>query len=168
MVPAPEDCADELDLIRSRAAQIPEPLRAILTQDRPLDFRLIDPAEPFSKPAPTTPSGARRLAWFRLRERIPDAPMLHHAVLAYASDYGFLPTVLRPHGVTMRDPRLFMASLDHTLWLHRGFRADEWLLYTSDAPSAYDARGFVRGQIFAQDGRLVASTAQEGLVRLKE
>jgi len=166
-VPSPDECPGELELIRSRAAQIPEALRAILTQDRPLDFRLIDPADPFSKPAPTTPSGARRLVWFRLRERIPDAPMLHQAVLAYASDYGFLPTVLRPHGVTFRDPRLFMASLDHTIWFHRPFRADEWLLYASDAPSAYDARGFVRGQIFTQDGRLVASAAQEGLVRLK-
>jgi acyl-CoA thioesterase-2 len=167
-VPPPEDCPEELALIRSLADRIPEPLRAILTQDRPLEFRLVDPADPYSKPVKSPPDGARRLVWFRLRERIPDAPMLHHAVLAYASDYGFLPTVLRPHGVAFRDPRLFMASLDHTLWLHRPFRADEWLLYAADAPTAYDARGFVRGQVFTRDGRLVASAAQEGLVRLKE
>jgi acyl-CoA thioesterase-2 len=167
-VPAPEDCPEELEMIRERAAQIPEPLRAILTQDRPLEFRLIDPADPFAQPAASAPDGARRLAWFRLRERIADAPMLHQAVLAYASDYGFLPTALRPHGIAFRDRRLFMASLDHTLWLHRPFRADEWLLYASDSPSAFDARGFVRGQIFTRDGRLVASTAQEGLVRLRE
>jgi acyl-CoA thioesterase II len=166
--PSPDECPDELELIRSRAAQIPESLRTILTQDRPLDFRLIEPADPFSKPVATTPGGARRMVWFRLRERIPDARMLHQAVLAYASDYGFLPTVLRPHGVSFRDPRLFMASLDHTLWLHRPFRADEWLLYASDAPSTFDARGFVRGQIFTQDGRLVATAAQEGLIRIKE
>lgn len=166
-VPAPEDCPEELDLIRSRAAEIPESLRAILTQDRPLDFRLIEPADPFSKPVATTPDGARRLVWFRLRERIADAPMLHQAVLAYASDYGFLPTALRPHGISSRDPRLIMASLDHTLWLHRPFRADEWLLYANDSPTAFDARGFVRGQVFSREGHLVASVAQEGLVRMR-
>ena len=167
-VPAPEDCPEELDLVRQHAAQIPEPLRTILTQDRPLEFRLIEPADPFAAPVATTPEGARRRVWFRLRERIADTPMLHQAVLAYASDYGFLPTALRPHGVAFRDPRLFMASLDHTLWLHRPFRADEWLLYVTDAPSVFDARGFVRGQIFTRDGRLVASAAQEGLVRLRK
>jgi acyl-CoA thioesterase-2 len=166
-VPAPEECPDELELIRARADRIPEPLRAIITQDRPLEFRLITPRDPFSKPAATTPEGAVRQVWFRLRERIPDTPMLHQAVLAYASDYGFLPTSLLPHGVAFRDPRLIIASLDHTLWLHRPFRADEWLLYTCDAPAAFDARGFVRGQIFTRDGKLVASAAQEGLIRMK-
>jgi acyl-CoA thioesterase-2 len=166
-VPAPEECPDELELIRSRADRIPEPLRAIITQDRPLEFRLVTPRDPFSKPAATTPEGAVRQVWFRLRERIPDTPMLHQAVLAYASDYGFLPTSLLPHGVAFRDPRLIIASLDHTLWLHRPFRADEWLLYTCDAPAAFDARGFVRGQIFTRDGKLVASAAQEGLIRMK-
>lgn len=166
-VPAPEECPDELELIRSRADKIPEPLRAILTQERPLEFRLITPRDPFGKPAATTPEAATRQVWFRLRERIPDAPMLHQAVLAYASDYGFLPTSLMPHGVAFRDPRLIIASLDHTLWLHRPFRADEWLLYVSDSPAAFDARGFVRGQIFTRDGKLAASVAQEGLIRMK-
>ena len=142
-------------------------MRGILTQDRPLDFRLISPADPFSKPAVTSAGEARRQVWFRVRERIPDAPILHQAVLAYASDYGFLPTALQPHGVVFRDPKLVMASLDHTLWLHRPFRADDWLLYCADSPSAFDARGFVRGQVFTRDGALVASVAQEGLIRMK-
>lgn len=166
-VPSPEECPDELELIRSRADRIPEALRTIITQDRPLEFRLITPRDPFSKREPTTPEGAVRQVWFRLRERIPDTPMLHQAVLAYASDYGFLPTSLLPHGVAFRDPRLIIASLDHTLWLHRPFRADEWLLYTCDSPAAFDARGFVRGQVFTRDGKLVASAAQEGLIRMK-
>jgi acyl-CoA thioesterase II len=166
-VPAPEDCPEELELIRQNADRIPEHVREILTQDRPLEFRLITPASPFEKPVAMPPAGAKRQAWFRLRERIPDAPILHHAVLAYASDYGFLPTSLRPHGLSWRDPKLIIASLDHTLWVHRPFRADEWLLYSCDSPSGFGARGFVRGQIFTRDGTLVASTAQEGLIRLR-
>lgn len=167
-VPAPEDLPSELDLIRANAERIPEPLRPILTQDRPLDFRPITPASPFEQPVATEPSGAKRQAWFRLKEKIPDTPILHHAVLAYASDYGFLPTSLRPHGVSWRDPRLIIASLDHSLWIHRPFRADDWLLYSCDSPSAFGARGFVRGQIFTRDGQLVASTAQEGLIRMRD
>ena len=167
-VPAPEGLPDELELIRSRADRIPEPIRAILTQDRPLEFRLITPADPFAKPAASAPADAKRQVWFRVRERIPDSPILHQAVLAYASDYGFLPTALQPHGIGFRDQRLMMASLDHTLWLHRPFRADEWMLYTSDSPSAFGARGFVRGQVFSQNGTLIASVAQEGLMRIKQ
>jgi acyl-CoA thioesterase II len=166
-VPAPEDCPEELTLIRENVDRIPEHLREILTQDRPLEFRLINPASPFAQPVVVDPDGAKRQAWFRLRERIPDAPILHHAVLAYASDYGFLPTSLRPHGVSWRDPKLIIASLDHTLWVHRPFRADDWLLYSCDSPSGFGARGFVRGQVFTRDGTLVASTAQEGLIRIR-
>lgn len=167
-VAAPEDCPEELELVRANADKIPEPLRGILTQDRPLEIRLITPNDPFRTREAVPASEAKRQVWFRLRERMPDDLMYHHAVLAYASDYGFLPTALLPHGVGFRDPRLIIASLDHTLWLHRPFRADEWLLYTSDAPTAFGARGFVRGQIFTRSGQLVASAAQEGLIRLRE
>jgi acyl-CoA thioesterase-2 len=167
-VPAPDTLPSELELIRARADKIAEPLRTILTQDRPLDIRPITPADPFAKPEQRQPVTAQRQLWFRLTERIPDALMLHQAVLAYASDYGFLPTALLPHGVAFRDPKLFIASLDHTVWFHRPFRADEWLLYVSDSPSAFGARGFVRGQVFSQDGTMVASMAQEGLIRLRE
>lgn len=141
----------------------PEALRAIVTQDRPLEFRRVHPSKLFERER-TDASGAKRMMQFKLRERIGDAPILHQATLAYASDYGFLPTSLQPHGVSWRDPRLIIASLDHTLWLHRPFRADEWLLYVNDSPTAFGARGFVRGQVFTRNGQLVASSAQEGLI----
>ncbi len=166
-VPAPEECPEELELVRANVDRIPEPLRQILTQDRPLEIRLISPNDPFRKREPVPPAEVKRQLWFRVREKIGDDMILHHAVLAYASDYGFLPTALLPHGVSFRDPRLMIASLDHTLWLHRPFRADEWLLYTSDSPSAFGSRGFVRGQVFTRDGLLVASAAQEGLIRMR-
>ena len=167
-VPHPDTLGSELDLIRARADKIAEPLRSIVTQDRPIDVRPITPADPWVKPEKPGPVTAQRQLWFRLAEPIADTLLLHQAVLAYASDYGFLPTALLPHGVALRDPRLFIASLDHTVWFHRPFRADEWLLYVSDSPSAFGARGFVRGQVFRQDGTMVASMAQEGLIRLRE
>jgi acyl-CoA thioesterase-2 len=166
-VPPPEELEDELDVIRANVDRYPEALRAIVTQDRPLEFRRVHPRKLF-EPVPSDAASAKRMVWFKLRERIPDALILHQATLAYASDYGFLPTSLQPHGVSWRDPRLIIASLDHTLWLHRPFRADEWLLYVNDSPSAFGARGFVRGQVFTRDGLLVASAAQEGLIRLRE
>lgn len=162
-VPAPESLAPELDLIREMADRIPEPLRGFLTQDRPIDFRPVDPYDPFRaevrEPA--------RHVWFRALAALPDERIIHQAVLAYASDYGLLPTALNPHGVPFRDRRLQLASLDHSVWMHRPFRADEWLLYAMDSPVAAGARGFTRGAIYARDGALVASVAQEGLMRLK-
>ena len=107
-----------------------------------------------------------RRAWFRADGRLPDDPWIHQAVLAYASDYGLLVTALQPHGIAYRTRGLQLASLDHSLWMHRPFRADEWLLYTMDSPVTYGARGFVRGTIHSQSGELVASVAQEGLIRL--
>ncbi len=167
-VPDPESLTNDLELIRARKELIPEHLRAVLTQDRPIDLRSITPSDPFAPAKPGRPEDARRQVWFRLTERISDATIMHQAVLAYASDYGFLPTALLPHGIAFRDPRLMIASLDHTVWMHRPFRADEWLLYVSDSPSAAGARGFVRGQVFTREGALVASVAQEGLIRLRE
>lgn len=166
-VPPPESLTDEIELVRARQELLPADLRQIITQDRPLDFRPITHPDPYSVQEVTSPENARRKVWFRIKERMPDTPMLHQAVLAFASDYGFLTTALIPHGVGFRDPTLFLASLDHTLWLHRPFRADEWLLYTTDSPTAHGARGFVRGQIFTRSGDLVASTAQEGLMRVR-
>ncbi len=167
-VPDPESLTPELYLIRANAHLIPEPIRAIWTQDRPIDLRLISPRNPFVPGEAVGPVEARRAVWFRVVERIPDPMIVHQAVLAYASDYGFLPTALLPHGLTMRDRRVQIASLDHTLWMHRPFRADEWLLYVSDSPSAHGARGFVRGQVFTRDGQLIASVAQEGLIRVRD
>ena len=112
---------------------------------------------------PRTPPGQR--VWFRAAGDLPDDPLLHVCVLAYASDLTLLSSTLRPHGVSRRSPDLRMASLDHAMWFHRPFRADQWLLYDQFSPSASGARGLASGRIFTQDGRLVASVVQEGLIR---
>ena len=160
-VPEPDTLVSELELIRQQADRIPEQYRRVLTQDRPIDFRIVDPPDPFD-PAATPPV---RHVWFRVNGAMPDGVLIHQAALAYASDYGMLATVLQPHGLSIRSPKLQVASLDHALWFHRPFRTDEWLLYALDSPAASGARGFARGSVFAQDGTLVASVAQEGLIR---
>ena len=106
--------------------------------------------------------------WMRAVERLPDDPLLHAAVLAYSSDYSLLEPVLRRHGLVWTDRRLRVASLDHSMWFHRDVRVDDWLLYAQQSPSAVSGRGLSIGEIFSQDGTLVATTAQEGMVRLKE
>jgi len=162
-VPPPESIESELDILRGRENELPASLRKVLTQDRPLDFRSVAPRDPIEH----EPGEPLRQVWFKCIESLPNEPIVHQAILAYASDYGMLPTALLPHDVSYRDPQLMLASLDHTLWMHRDFRADDWLLYSIDSPSASGARGFVRGQVFTRDGRLVASVAQEGLIRMR-
>lgn len=162
--PDPESLVPELERIREIADELPEELRDVLTQDRPLDIRTVDPVDltdPRKRPA-------RRRMWFRAFGEIPDDLLRHQALLAYASDYGLLATVLQPHGVTIRTPGMQVASLDHALWFHRPVRMDEWHLYVVDSPSAAGARGFARGSIYSRDGALVASVAQEGLIRLRD
>lgn len=163
-VPPPESLAPELDLIREMADRIPEPLRTVLTQDRPVDFRPVNPIDPF---APGVPHAPERHVWFKTVNPLPDETLLHQAVLAYVSDYGLITTALQPHGLTFRSRGLQMASLDHSLWLHREFHVDDWLLYAMDSPVAAGARGFARGRIYTRDGVLVASVAQEGLMRVR-
>jgi acyl-CoA thioesterase-2 len=160
-VPPPEELESELNLLREMAERIPETLRDVLTQDRPLDFRPVEVIDPF-RPTPRPP---RRHYWLRANGALPDATLHHQAVLAYASDYGLLGTALMPHGLSIRQPDMQVATLDHAIWFHRAFRADEWLLYAMDAPAAAGARGFTRGSIYTRDGVLVASVAQEGLMR---
>ena len=161
-VPDPDHLTPDLEQIRERAAQLPAELREVLTQDRPIDFRSVHSHVPGSKKGEP-----QRFSWFRIDGTLPDDQITQQAVLAYASDYGLLPTALLPHGVSYRDPRLQLASLDHTIWFHRPFRADAWLLYVMDSPTAAGARGFTRGQVYTRSGVLVASVAQEGLIRLR-
>jgi acyl-CoA thioesterase II len=104
--------------------------------------------------------------WLRAVGSMPEGTLQHQAALAYASDYGLLATAVQPHGLTIRSPRLQAATLDHAIWFHRPFRMDEWLLYDMDSPAAAGARGFARGSVYTRDGTLVASVAQEGLIRL--
>jgi acyl-CoA thioesterase II len=163
-VPAPEELTSELELIRSVADRIPARLREIYTQDRPLEVRPVDPLDPF---APERREAVKHL-WIRASGAMDGAPLSHQSVLAYASDYGLLGAALLPHGLTFQMPHLQAATLDHVIWFHRPFRVDEWLLYTVDSPTAGGARGFTRGSVYTRDGVLVASVAQEGLLRLRE
>jgi acyl-CoA thioesterase-2 len=160
-VTPPESLVNELDLIRGMAERIPESLRKVITQDRPIDFRPVSPIDPFH---PEKREPVRHL-WLRAIDRLPDEPLIHQAVLAYASDYGLLGTALLPHGIAPRSPAIQLATLDHAFWAHRPFRADEWLLYAMDSPAAAGARGFTRGSFYTRDGTLVAAVAQEGLMR---
>jgi acyl-CoA thioesterase II len=163
-VPQPETLTSESELIRAMKDRIPESLRDVLMQEQPIDVRPVDPINPMH----TQKSEPVRRSWFRAMGRLPDAPWIHQAVLAYASDYRLLLTALQPHGIAYRSQGLQLASLDHSLWMHRPFRADEWLLYSTDSPITSGARGFVRGTIYSQSGELVASIAQEGLIRVRK
>lgn len=160
-VPAPDGLMSELEIAQKYAAHIPEPFRKIALADRPIEIRpvqrynLLDP-----KPAPP-----RRQLWYRATGRLPDDPAVHRYLLAYASDFNFLVTAMLPHGASWVTPGMQVASLDHAMWFHRPFRMDEWLLYDVESPSANGARGLVTGRFYAQDGTLVASVVQEGLIR---
>jgi acyl-CoA thioesterase II len=162
-VPGPDGLESELSRIRAGAHMIPEHVRPVLTQDRPVDFRPID-LDPFDE----TPRAAERTMWIRAIGSMPDDTLSHQAVLAYASDYGLLATAVQPHGMSIRNPQLQAATLDHAIWFHRPFRVDEWLLYSMDSPAAAGARGFARGSVFTTRGQLVASIAQEGLIRVRK
>jgi acyl-CoA thioesterase II len=163
-VPPPEELPRELDLVRRIADRIPRRLREIYTQDRPIEMRPVAPVDPF---APERRAPAKHV-WLRTVGEMPDDPRLHQGVLAYASDYGLLGAALLPHALTLQQPDLQAATLDHAMWFHRPFRMDDWLLYSMDSPAAANARGFTRGSVFTRDGTLVASVAQEGLIRLHE
>ena len=158
----PDAVLTEAELRERYADRVPEHVRAMMLTPRPIEMRHLEPrhwmgAEP-SAPVSNT--------WFRAAARLPDDPKLHRAVLAYASDMTLLGTCALPHGLSWTLGNLMGVSLDHAIWFHDpDVRADEWLLYTCDSPWADRARGFNRGRIFAQDGRLVAEVAQEGLVR---
>ncbi len=159
-VPGPEGLASEDQRIRENAALIPEPLREKLMADRPIEVRVVNPVNPF-KPTKRPP---RRAAWIRTNGEMPEDPAAHRYLLAYASDFGLVAVTTYPHGHTWWEPEMQVASIDHAMWFHRPVRMDRWLLYVMDSPSASGARGLARGQIF-QDGVLVASTVQEGLIR---
>ncbi len=162
--PDPDSLASEQQLAQAYADKIPEPLRSRALSDRPIEVRPVDPVNPLT-PKVRPP---HRMIWYRAAERLPDALAMHQYLLAYASDFYFLGTAMRPHGVSPLMPTIQAASLDHSMWFHRPFRLDEWLLYVIDSPSASGARGLARGQFFDRKGRLVASTAQEGLMRRRE
>ena len=161
-VAGPEGLADLTEVAAEGLARVPEKMRRFLTDQRPFEFRPVDPVN-FAAPEKRAPL---KHIWIRAAGELPDDPKLHQSLLAYVSDYELLGTSTLPHGLPFATGQVQMASLDHALWFHRAFRVDRWLLYSMDSPNAGGARGFARGQIFDQSGQLIASTAQEGLVRL--
>ena len=161
-VPQPEDLEPVLTPAPEVLAKLPAKMQRWLSRMGPFEIRPVYPRDEI-KPPKRPPY---QHVWFRLSERVGDAPELHRALLAYASDFHLLGTATFPHGISYYHPNVQMASLDHALWFHRPFRADDWLLYSIDSPSAQDGRGLARGMVFDRRGKLVASTAQEGLIRV--
>jgi acyl-CoA thioesterase II len=160
-VPAPESLADQTSLPPEIGRHLPERLREFFAKPRPFVFRVVN-----SEGANGRPEMSRQI-WFKALGRLPDDERLHRNLLAYASDFFLLGTSMLPHRTAEFAGRLVMASLDHAIWFHRPLRVDDWLLYAMQSPSASGARGFAQAGIFSRDGRLVATTAQEGLVRIK-
>ena len=160
-VPPPEDLPSEAEIKSSVLPRMPDPVRAYYERERPIELKPVE----FGRYTSREPGEPRFHVWIRATGRLPDDPAIHQCVLAYASDMTLLDSSLIPHGRTVFDRAIQGASLDHALWLHRPFRADDWLLYAHDTPSASGARGFARGLIFTRRGELVASVAQEGLIR---
>lgn len=149
------------DLVRQYGDKLPENIRKFLEIDRPIEFKPVELVNPDLRGA----APPMRHVWMRSKGPMPDHHTLHQCVLAYASDYNLLTTALLPHGNEASFGDYMLASLDHAMWFHRDFRIDDWLLYAVDSPSASNARGFTRGSVFTQDGKLVASVVQEGLMR---
>ncbi|MCJ2144682.1 acyl-CoA thioesterase II [Methylobacterium sp. E-066] len=164
-VAGPDGLLDGKALAASGATGMPEAVAAYFGRERPIELRPVD----LDRYTARRKGGARPEpvfnVWLRAASALPDDPALHRAVLAYASDMTLLDVSLIPHASSVFDPNIQAASLDHALWFHRPVRIDDWLLYAQDSPAAGGARGFARGQIFDRAGNLVASVAQEGLIR---
>jgi acyl-CoA thioesterase-2 len=160
-VPQPEELPNEKQLVEKFAGDVPDDIRKYWQRERPIEMRPVDVSRYLERGS----HAPEQSFWMRATGQLPDDLPLHQCVLAYASDFTLLDTALIAHGKLMFDHDVQMASLDHALWLHRPFRADEWLLYVQESPSAQGARGFCRGSVFTREGVLVASVAQEGLIR---
>lgn len=163
-VPGPKGLKDIADVASEHLQTLPEKMRRFVTAKRPFDFRPVEPVNLLA----SEPQDPVKHVWIRTVDKLPDDLALHQNLLAYVSDYELLGTSTLPHGLPFGRGKVIMASLDHALWFHRDVRIDRWLLYSMDSPNASGARGLARGQLFTEDGQLVASTAQEGLVRVIE
>lgn len=161
-VPGPDGLKDARDVARDMLEHIPLKMRRFLTDKRPFEFRHVEPVH-FARAEKRAPF---RHVWIRAVDKLPDDPVLHQNLLTYVSDYELLGAATLPHGLLFTRGNIIMASLDHALWFHHEVKMDDWLLYATDSPAAMGARGLARGQFFSRDGRLIASTAQEGLMRV--
>ncbi|HMK80857.1 MAG TPA: acyl-CoA thioesterase II [Xanthobacteraceae bacterium] len=162
-VPPPEELPSEAEIRATLLPRMPEAVQRYYSSERPIELRPVEYGRYLGKKV----DGGKFNVWIRTTGKLPDDPAIHQCVLAYASDMSLLDTALAPHGRSLFESDFMGASLDHALWLHRPFRADEWLLYAQESPNLNGARGFSRGLIFRRDGVLVANVTQEGLVRLK-
>ena len=161
-VPGPDGLADLAEVAKAHIDKLPEKMRRFMTDKRPFEFR---PVEPITIDDPRRQAPAKHV-WIRAVDALPDNHALHQNLLAYVSDFELLGTSTLPHGLPFGRGRVIMASLDHALWFHRRVKIDDWLLYAMESPNASGARGFARGQLYDQRGQLIASTSQEGLVRV--
>ena len=162
-VPMPEELPSETEIRKNVLPMMPDPVRRYYERERPIELRPVEYDRYLGKKYPD----GRFNVWIRTTGKLPDDPAIHQCVLAYASDFSLLDAALVPHGRSLFEQDFMGASLDHALWFHRPFRADEWLLYAQESPNLLGSRGFSRGLIFRRDGALVASVAQEGLVRIR-
>ncbi len=160
-VSPPEDLPSEKEIVHKFIEHMPGPMRIYFSSDRPIEVRPVD----LSLYMGLAPQPPHRSVWIRTTGALPDDPHLHQCVLAYASDMTLLDTALVPHGKSIFSKDILAASLDHALWIHQPFRADDWLLYVQDLPFSGGGRGLTRGLIYSRAGELVASVAQEGLIR---
>ena len=163
-VPAPEEVEPDIRMYERHYDNIGRRLREALSYHRPIDIRTVDAVRSFT----SKNDKPERYTWLRANEALGDSQAMHQAVLAYASDYHFLSTSLQSHGVQITDRNLAIATIDHAMWFHRPINMNEWLLYSMESPASGGARGLVRGQLFNQQGELVASTMQEGLMRITD
>ncbi|HEY8520589.1 MAG TPA: acyl-CoA thioesterase II [Gammaproteobacteria bacterium] len=161
-VPGPDGLADAREIPQEILDRVPDKMRRFLTHERPFEIRPVEPLQ-ILEPQQAEP---RRHFWIRTTGTLPDDPHLHRNLLAYVSDYQLVATTTLPHRVSYAAGNLQMASLDHAMWFHRPFRMDEWLLYAMEGPNASGGRGLALGRFFKADGTLIASTAQEGLIRV--
>ncbi|MDX7991178.1 acyl-CoA thioesterase II [Xenorhabdus littoralis] len=160
IVPLPEELESQEDISKKMVDSLPAKLKTVFSAP-PLEMKLI---KPHSLPN-QSPKDPVRYVWFRSNGKMPEDPFLHYCLLGYASDFNFLPTSLQPHGVGFMERNMQVATIDHSMWYHRPFNMDDWLLYSIESPSASGARGFVRGHIYNREGVLIASTVQEGVIR---
>ena len=164
--PDPETLMNQTQMGEAFAHLMPSAMQRYFAQERSIDVRPVDLSRYYPK-AERAPLGGHQNIWMRAAAPLPDDPAIHRAVLAYLSDMTLLDTALVKHQRSVLDMDIQAASLDHALWFHRPFRADEWLLYAQESPNANGGRGLARGSLFSRDGRLVATVIQEGLLRLR-
>jgi len=163
-VPGPDEVALSAPMSVEEMSHLPQKIQRWINRFGPFEFRLATAHDPF-KPVPQEPF---QQLWFRLDGELPDDPVLHRALLAYVSDFHLVGTATLPHGLSWVEGDLMMASLDHAMWFHRECKMDDWLLYSCDSPSTSGGRGLARGLIYDRAGRLIASTAQEGVIRVRK